>query len=66
MQKIYLNLRDLDIIQKIQTENQCRSFQLYQEDTDNGIGYTLDMAFDTELHGRLVRVRVPVTTVEDW
>ena len=66
MQKILLNLRDLEIIQKIQTENQCRSFQLNQGDTDNGIGYILDMEFDTDLHGRLVRVRVPVTTVEDW
>ena len=66
MQKILLNLRDLEIIQKIVDENQCRSFQLNQGDTDNGIGYTLDMEFDTELHGRLVSVRVPVTTVEDW
>ena len=66
MQKILLNLRDLEIIHKIVDENQVRVFELNQGDTDNGIGYTLDIAFDTELHGRLVRVRVPVTTVEDW
>ena len=66
MQKIHLNLRDLEIIQKIVDENQVRVFELNQGDTDNGIGYTLDIEFDTELHGRLVRVRVPVTTVEDW
>ena len=66
MQKILLNLRDLEIIQKIVDENQVRVFELNQGDTDNGIGYTLDIEFDTELHGRLVRVRVPVTTVEDW
>ena len=66
MQKIHLNLRDLEIIHKIVDENQVRVFELNQEDTDNGIGYTLDIEFDTELHGRLVRVRVPVTTVEDW
>ena len=66
MQKIHLNLRDLEIIQKIVDENQVRVFELNQGDTDNGIGYTLDMEFDTELRGRLVRVKVPVTTVEDW
>jgi len=66
MQKIHLNLRDLEIIHKIVDENQVRVFELNQGDTDNGIGYTLDIEFDTELHGRLVRVRVPVTTVEDW
>ena len=66
MQKIVLNLRDLEIIQKIVDENQVRVFELCQDNTDNGIGYILDMEFDTELHGRLVSVRVPVTTVEDW
>ena len=66
MQKILLNERDLGIIQKIMDENQVRVFELNQGDTDNGIGYTLDMEFDTELHGRLVRVKVPVTTMEDW
>ena len=66
MQKILLNLRDLEIIQKIVDENHVRVFELNQGNTDNGIGYTLDIEFDTELHGRLVRVRVPVTTVEDW
>ena len=57
---------DLEIIHKIVDENQVRVFELNQGDTDNGIGYILDMEFDTELHGRLVRVKVPVTTVEDW
>ena len=66
MIKIKLNLRDLGIIQKIVDENHVRVFELNQGDTDNGIGYTLDMEFDTDLHGRLVRVKVPVTTVEDW
>ena len=66
MQKIHLNLRDLEIIHKIVDENQVRVFELNQGDTDNGIGYTLDIEFQTELHGRLVRVKVPVTTVEDW
>ena len=66
MQKIKLNLRDLEIIQKIVDENQVRVFELNQGDTYNGIGYTLDMEFDTDLHGRLARVIVPVTTVEDW
>ena len=66
MIKIKLNLRDLGIIQKIMDENHVRVFELNQGNTDNGIGYTLDMEFDTDLHGRLVRVKVPVTTVEDW
>ena len=66
MQKIHLNLRDLDIIHKIVDENHVRVFELNQGDTDNGIGYILDMEFDTELHGRLARVIVPVNTVEDW
>ena len=66
MIKIKLNLRDLGIIQKIVDENHVRVFELNQGDTDNGIGYTLDMEFDTDLHGRLVRVKVPVTTMEDW
>ena len=66
MQKVQLNLRDLEIIQKIMAENQVRVFELNQGNTHNGIGYTLDMEFDTDLHGRLVRVIVPVTTVEDW
>ena len=66
MQKVQLNLRDLEIIQKIVDENQVRVFELNQGNTHNGIGYTLDMEFDTDLHGRLVRVIVPVTTVEDW
>ena len=67
MAKIHLNQRELDTISKIVAENNIKTaFTLISSAEDNGIGSLLDLEFDSELNGRYVTVRVPVTTVEDW
>jgi hypothetical protein len=34
--------------------------------SDSGIGYTLDIEYDTYIHDRKAIVRIPITNNEDW
>ena len=57
---------DLDIMQRIIEENQIvGAFTLHYEN-GSGIGYCLDLEFDTEVHGRLAKIVIPVANEDNW
>jgi hypothetical protein len=63
---IVIHKNDIDIIQKIIEENQIvGAFALHYEN-GSGIGYCLDLEFDTEVHGRLAKICIPVTNEDNW
>jgi hypothetical protein len=66
MNKITLNTQDIERITRIAQENNIDFFTLIHDNGANGIGYTLEMEFTIDLHGRMANVRVPVVGVEDW
>jgi hypothetical protein len=65
--KIPLTKQDLDIINSVVQENNLEriAFDLVY-DAGSGIGYTLDLEYATEVHGREVTIRVPIVGVENW
>lgn len=65
-QKIYISKRELEIINKIIEENNIENSIELIYNNDSGIGNTLDMEFDHELHGRYVTVRVNITDSDSW
>jgi hypothetical protein len=63
---MHISKRELDIINDIVRENEIQhSFELISN-TDSGIGSTLEIEFDHELHGRYVTVRVNITDSDSW
>lgn len=65
-QRIYISKRELEIINKIIEENNIENSIELIYNNDSGIGNTLDMEFDHELHGRYVTVRVNITDSNSW
>ena len=64
--RIYMTKRELEIISNIIRENEIENtFELIYNN-DSGIGSTLEMEFDLELHGRYVTVRVNITDSDSW
>ncbi len=64
--RMHISKRELDIINDIVRENEIQhSFELISN-TDSGIGSTLEIEFDHELHGRYVTVRVNITDSDSW
>ena len=64
--KVSISIRELEVINKIVEENTITdSIDLVIRD-GSGIGYTLDVEFETVLNGRTVTIRIPVTTINDW
>jgi hypothetical protein len=64
--RIYITKRELEIINDIVRENEIQnSFELISNN-DSGIGSTLEIEFDHELHGRYVTVRVNITDSDSW
>ena len=63
---IIINVQDLDTMRKIVEENQIvGSFTLHYEN-GSGIGYCLDLEFDTQVHGRLAKISIPVSDENNW
>jgi len=66
MKRFYISKKEIEIINKIIEENDIHgAFELIHDDS-SGIGYTLDLEFETEVNGRYATIRIPVTTVENW
>ena len=66
MKRIYITPNEIEIVNKIIEENDIKSaFELIYDDS-SGIGYTLDLEFETQVNGRYATIRIPVTTVENW
>ena len=64
--RIFISKRELEIINDIVRENEIQnSFELISNN-DSGIGSTLEIEFDHELHGRYVTVRVNITDSDSW
>jgi hypothetical protein len=66
MSKIYLNKRDIERILEVIKENDLEDTFTLIHDNTSGIGYTLDMEFDAELHGRVITARVHIADSTDW
>lgn len=66
MSKIYLNKRDVERILEVIKENDLEETFTLIHDNSSGIGYTLDMEFDTELHGRVITARVAIADSGNW
>ena len=63
---IVIRKEDLDIMQRIIEENSIvGAFTLHYEN-GSGIGYCLDLEFDTAVHGRLAKITIPVANEENW
>jgi hypothetical protein len=66
MTKIMMNLADLEIVNKIVEENGIDyNFWIVYTDA-SGIGYTLDLEYETEINGRHATIRIPIAGVENW
>ncbi len=65
-QRIYISKRELEIINKIIEENNIENSIELIYNNDSGIGNTLDIEFDHELHGRYVTVRVNISDTDSW
>jgi hypothetical protein len=66
MSEIYMNEEELDIIKKVIKENKIRGAFKLIFDNSSGIGYTLDIEFDSQLKSRTAVIRIPITTSENW
>jgi hypothetical protein len=66
MKKIMMNKADLDIVNKIVEENGIDyNFWIVYTDS-SGIGYTLDLEYETEINGRNATIRIPISGEENW
>lgn len=63
--RIYITRREIDIISEILTENEIDYLYL-DYNSDSGIGYTLDIEYDTYINDRKAIVRIPITDDENW
>jgi hypothetical protein len=65
MSRIHLTNKDLELIYQVVSENNLSEFTLKVND-GSGIGYTIDIEFDTIVHERRAVVRIPIVTSENW
>lgn len=63
--RIYVTRREIQIISEILAENEVDYIYL-DYNSDSGIGYTLDVEYDTYINDRKAIVRIPITNDEDW
>ena len=65
MTKIMMNPADLKVIQEIITENNITgNFELVY--ANGGIGYTIDLVYETDVKNRNAKITIPVCGVENW
>ena len=65
MTEITLNRADIAEMQKVLLKFNIDHFTLIKNDS-SGIGYTLDIEYETTMNDCMVTVRVPVVGVENW
>lgn len=63
--RIFITKREIDIISNIMSESEIDSLCLTYN-SDSGIGYTLDIEYDTYVHDRKAIIRIPITNYENW
>lgn len=61
-----MSIQDLEILNKIIQENNVTGVFKLVQDNSSGIGYTTDIEFDADLHGRLAVIRVPIADTDNW
>jgi hypothetical protein len=61
-----LHRKDIETIVKILEENNIHAFNLIGDGYESGIGYTLDLEFDSEYNGRMATIKINVTDEGDW
>lgn len=66
MNRIQINIADLKVINElVEKHNIKQGFDLIYEN-HAGIGYTLDMEWNTEIHGTPLRVTATIVDETDW
>jgi hypothetical protein len=60
-----LNKADVLRLAEVLDEFKIDHFKLIRHN-ESGIGYCLDVEYQTNLNDRMVTIRVPVCGVEDW
>jgi hypothetical protein len=66
MSKMMMNPADVRVIAEIIKENNITgNFDLVYEDT-SGIGYCIDLVYETEVNSRSAKVTIPVCGTENW
>lgn len=65
MNKIILSASDIKEISKVIEEYKVDYFTLVRTN-ESGIGYTIDLEYSTTINGRMCRVIVPVTGIDQW
>ena len=61
-----LHKKDIETIAKIIEENDIHAFNLIGDGYESGIGYTLDLEFDSEYNGRMATIKINVTDESEW
>ena len=65
MRKFNLNVSDLAIINKVVTDCKIEAFRLVYENS-SGIGYTIDLEYESKINGYDAVVRIPICGSMDW
>lgn len=61
-----LHKKDIERIVQIIEENDIHAFELIGDAYESGIGYTLDIQFDSEFNGRMATIKINVTDESEW
>ena len=61
-----LHKKDIERIVQIIEENNIHAFELIGDGYESGIGYTLDIQFDSEFNGRMATIKINITDEGDW
>jgi hypothetical protein len=66
MNRLQINIADLKVINElVEKHNIKQGFDLIYEN-HSGIGYTLEMEWNTEIHGTPLRVTATIVDETDW
>lgn len=60
-----LNKADVLALTEVLNQFKVDNFKLIKHD-ESGIGYCLDIEYQTNVNDRMVTIRVPVVGVENW
>jgi hypothetical protein len=63
---ILMSIQDLEVLLQVVKENNVSGVFKLVQDNSSGIGYSTDIEFDKDLHGRLAVVRVPIAGSDNW
>lgn len=66
MSKIMMNAADLQVIASVVKENDITGNFELDYCNSSGIGYTIDLIYETVVNNRNAKVIIPICGVENW